>query len=116
MNDPYPQQLQETSRGVAQALGLQNWHFAYQSAGHTSELWLGPDILDSLKELRRQGERAILIVPIGFVSDHLEILYDIDVECQALARELGLHVERIESQNDNPAFIRALAEIVRERL
>jgi ferrochelatase len=115
-NDPYPQQLQETSRGVAQMLGLRNWHFAYQSAGHTSEPWLGPDILDLLRELCRQDAREVLIAPIGFVSDHLEILYDIDVECQALARELGLHVERIESQNDSPAFIEALAAVVRERL
>jgi ferrochelatase len=83
-HDPYPSQLHRSCQAVADLLHLDHWSFAYQSAGHTDEKWLGPDILESLRELSQRGKVAdVLVVPIGFVADHLEILYDIDVEAQA---------------------------------
>lgn len=112
LNDPYPRQLRETCEAIAQALKLERWRFAYQSASHTPEPWLGPNLLDVLEDLNE--DRAVLICPIGFVADHLEVLYDIDVECRKRAEQLGLHLERTDSLNDDPTFIRALAAIVKE--
>jgi protoporphyrin/coproporphyrin ferrochelatase len=115
--DPYKDQLLETSRLVAERAGLgERWSFAFQSASPTGEPWLGPDVLDELTRLHGEGVREVLVAPVGFVSDHLEILWDLDVEARERAAELGLELERIESLNDDPAFIRALAEIVEERL
>ncbi len=114
-NDPYPQELRETCEGVAPLVGLKEWRFAYQSAGRTGDKWLGPDILATLNEVAKQGANKVLIAPIGFVADHLEILYDIDVECAERCQRLGIEMRRIESQNASPAFIAALAAIVRER-
>ena len=114
-NDPYPQELRETCEGVAALIGLKQWRFAYQSAGRTGEKWLGPEILDTLGEIAAEKNRRVLIAPIGFVADHLEVLYDIDVECAERARELGLDMHRIESPNASPTFIAALAAIVREQ-
>lgn len=116
-NDPYPQELQETCEGVAGLVGLRReaWRFAYQSAGRTGEKWLGPDILQTLDEISAEGNRRVLIAPIGFVADHLEVLYDIDVECAARAKTLGLELRRTESLNASPIFIAALADIVRQR-
>ena len=114
--DPYRDQLLETSRLVAERAGLADWSFAFQSASPTGEPWLGPDILEELDRLAANGVRRVLVCPIGFVSDHLEILWDLDVEAQERAAELGLELERIESLNDEPAFVRALAVLVRERL
>jgi ferrochelatase len=113
-DDPYPQQLHETCETIASQVGLSRWRFAYQSASHTPEPWLGPDVIDVLKELAAQGTHAVLVCPIGFVADHLEILYDIDVECRERAEQLGLHLERTDSLNDDPQFIRALAAVVKE--
>jgi protoporphyrin/coproporphyrin ferrochelatase len=112
--DPYQEQLLETARLVAERAGLDRWSFAYQSASQTGEPWLGPDILDELDSLHARGVGRVLVCPIGFVSDHLEILWDIDVEARERAAELGLELERIESLNDDPAFVRGLAELVRE--
>jgi protoporphyrin/coproporphyrin ferrochelatase len=114
--DPYRDQLLETSRLVAQRAGLADWSFAFQSASSTGEPWLGPDILEELDTLAANGVRRVLVCPVGFVSDHLEILWDLDVEARERAAQLGLELERIESLNDDPAFIRALAGVVRERL
>jgi len=114
--DPYRDQLLETSRLVAERAGLADWSFAFQSASATGEPWLGPDILEELDRLAANGVRRVLVCPIGFVSDHLEILWDLDVEACERAAELGLELERIESLNDDPAFMRALAELVRRRL
>jgi len=114
--DPYREQLLETSRLVAERAGLRDWSFAFQSASPTGEPWLGPDVLDELERLHEAVIRSVLVAPVGFVSDHLEILWDLDVEARERAAELGLELERIESLNDDPAFIRALAEIVEERL
>jgi protoporphyrin/coproporphyrin ferrochelatase len=112
--DPYRDQLLETSQLIAERAGLGSWSFAFQSESATGEPWLGPDILDALGNLRERGVEHVLVCPIGFVSDHLEILWDIDVEARERAAELGLELERIESLNDDPAFIRGLAELVRE--
>jgi protoporphyrin/coproporphyrin ferrochelatase len=115
-NDPYPQELRETCEGVAPLVGLSQWSFAYQSAGRTNEKWLGPDILATLDDAAKNGARRVLIAPIGFVADHLEILYDIDIECAERARSLDIEMRRIESQNASPPFIDALKAIVREHL
>ena len=114
MGDPYRDQLLETSQLIADRAGLESWSFAFQSASSTGEPWLGPDILDELDDLHARGVEQVLVCPIGFVSDHLEILWDIDVEAQERAAELRLELDRIESLNDDPAFVRGLAELVRE--
>jgi protoporphyrin/coproporphyrin ferrochelatase len=110
--DPYRDQLLETSRLVADKAGVKSWSFAFQSESPTGEPWLEPDILDELEALHSRGVQRVLVAPVGFVSDHLEILWDIDVEAREKAAELGLELERIESLNDDPAFIRALADLV----
>ena len=112
----YREQLLETSRLVAERAGLERWSFAFQSASATGEPWLGPDVLEELDRLHEAGVEKVLVAPIGFVSDHLEILWDLDIEARERAAELGLELERIESLNDDPAFVRALAELVEERL
>jgi protoporphyrin/coproporphyrin ferrochelatase len=111
--DPYREQLLETSRLVAERAGLERWSFAFQSASATGESWLGPDLLDELERLAADGVGKVLVAPVGFVSDHLEILWDIDVEAREKAGVLGLELTRIESLNDDPEFIRTLAGIVR---
>jgi ferrochelatase len=112
--DPYRDQLLETSHLIADRAGLGSWSFAFQSESPTGEPWLGPDILDELDTLHARGVARVLVCPIGFVSDHLEILWDIDVEARERAAELGLELDRIESLNDDPAFIHGLAELCRE--
>jgi ferrochelatase len=116
MGDPYKDQLLETSGLIAERAGLDEWSFAFQSATETGEPWLGPDILDELTRLKEAGVDDVLICPIGFVSDHLEILWDLDIEALERAEELGIEVSRIESLNDDPALIRALAELVRSAI
>jgi protoporphyrin/coproporphyrin ferrochelatase len=110
--DPYRDQLLETSRLVAERAGLEDWSFAFQSASASGEPWLGPDILEELDRLHAAGARKVLVCPVGFVSDHLEILWDLDVEARQRAAELGLELDRIESLNDDPAFVSALAKLV----
>ena len=112
--DPYRDQLLETSRLVAERAGLADWSFAFQSASATGEPWLGPDILEELQTLAANGERRVLVCPVGFVSDHLEILWDLDIEAREKAAEVGLELERIESLNDDPEFVRTLAGIVKK--
>jgi len=114
--DPYRDQLLETSRLVAERAGLDSWSFAFQSASATGEPWLGPDILEELDRLHAAGVHKVLVCPVGFVSDHLEILWDLDVQARERAAELGLELERIESLNADPAFVRALASVVRNAL
>ena len=110
--DPYRDELLETARLIAERAALGSWSFAFQSASATGEPWLGPDILEELDALHARGIQRVLVCPIGFVSDHLEILWDIDVEARERAGELGLELDRIESLNDDPAFIRGLADLV----
>jgi ferrochelatase len=114
--DPYQEQLLETSRLVAERAAISGWTFSYQSASQTGEPWLGPDILDHLAVLRDHGVREVLACPIGFVSDHLEIRWDLDTEAAARAGELGMRFARIEMPNAESAFIRVLAGIVRRCL
>ena len=111
-DDPYEGQLRESCRAVTELTGHENWIFAWQSAGETGEPWLGPDIVEVLEDLRRQGVRDVLSVPIGFVSDHLEIQYDIDYEAARKSRELGINLRRTPMPNVDPAFVRLLASVV----
>lgn len=114
--DPYPQQLRETSEALALMLDLPRWIFSYQSAGRTAEPWLGPDLVDTVNALADNGVKNILVASVGFVSDHLEILYDIDYEAQETARERGVNLRRTEMLNAGPDFLDGLAELVRERV
>jgi len=111
--DPYPDELKASAQEVAKRAGLEEWRFAYQSAGATAEPWLGPDAEDVITELAQAGHKAVLLVPIGFVCDHVEILYDIDVEYQSVAKRLGIQLERTASLNDDPGLVAAVAEAVR---
>jgi len=113
--DPFPTQLLESCKAVAQQSKLADWSFAYQSAGETGEKWLGPDILETLQTTSLHHHTNVLVVPIGFVADHLEILYDIDVEAQEFAKTHGLNLKRIESLNASPTFIAALADVISKR-
>lgn len=113
MNDPYPSQLLGTSRAISAETGITNWQFAWQSAGRTATPWLGPDILEVLRSIYREEQvRFVIISPIGFVSDHLEVLYDIDIEAMKLAGELGIHLERTASLNTDPLYIQVLGDSV----
>jgi ferrochelatase len=114
--DPYQEQLLESSRLVAERAAIEDWSFAYQSESPTGEPWLGPDILDHLADLHGRGVAEVLVCPIGFVADHLEIVWDIGVEASDRAGELGMGLERIEMPNADPAFVRVLAGVVRARL
>ena len=114
--DPYRDQLLETARLIAERAGLDDWTFSFQSESQTGEPWLGPDILDHLEELHERGITEVLVCPVGFVADHLEIRWDLDHEAAAKARELGLNFRRIEMPNADPAFIDVLAGLVRRVL
>jgi ferrochelatase len=114
--DPYKDQLLETSRLVAERAGLGDWSFSFQSESQTGEPWLGPDILDHLEALKAQGVERVLVCPVGFVADHLEIKWDLDNEALERAQELGLEFARIEMPNAEPAFVRVLAGLVRQEL
>ncbi len=114
--DPYKDQLLETSQLVAERAALETWSFSFQSESQTGEPWLGPDILDHLEDLRGRGVQNVLVCPIGFVADHLEIRWDLDHEAVERATELGLQLRRIEMPNAEPAFVRVLAGLVRRAL
>jgi ferrochelatase len=114
--DPYQEQLFETARLVAERAGIGDWTFSYQSESPTGEPWLGPDILGHLTDLRARGVNEVLVCPVGFVSDHLEIRWDIDVEAQERARELGMMLRRIEMPNADREFVRVLASLVNQEL
>ena len=111
--DPYPEELRGSAEEVARRAKLSDWRLAYQSAGATPEPWLGPDAGTVMTEVAKAGNDAVLLVPIGFVCDHVEILYDIDVEYQALAKRLGIQLERTKSLNDDPGLVAAVADVVR---
>jgi ferrochelatase len=114
--DPYPDQLRETAEAVAERVELvpwSTWAVAWQSAGRTADPWLGPDILEVLRDLAATGRaEGALVCPCGFVADHLEVLYDLDIEARALADELGLAFARTPVLNDDPAVLGALADRV----
>src|SRR5436309_273449 len=111
----YINNLKETAAAVAELVGLprERWMFCYQSAGHTPEEWLKPDFADVMPELRAAGHTDVLIAPVQFLADHLEILYDIEIGAREQAEQHGIHFARIESLNTSPLFIKALAEVVK---
>lgn len=109
MGDPYADQLMATSRAIAERTGITNWQFGWQSAGKTGTPWLGPDILDILETVKaEQAAQCVLVCPIGFVSDHLEVLYDLDIEAAQKAKELGLRFARTRSLNTDPLYMDTL--------
>jgi ferrochelatase len=116
LGDPYKDQLLETSQLVADRAGLDDWSFSFQSESPTGEPWLGPDILDHLEELHARGVRSVLVCPVGFVADHLEIRWDLDHEAAEKSRELGLRFARIEMPNADEPFVAVLAGLVRRAL
>jgi ferrochelatase len=117
MGDPYDSQLRETARLVAEKVGLldEQWSWSYQSAGRSPEPWLGPQLEEYIPELAAKGIKNIVSIPVGFVSDHVEILFDIDIEAQAAAREHGVRLERPSALNTDPVFMKQLAELVEQR-
>jgi ferrochelatase len=114
--DPYASEVETTARRVAARAGIGAYQRAYQSAGRTPEPWIGPDLSDLLRERAAGGVRRFLIVPIGFVCDHTEILFDIDVQAKATADECGVALRRTESLNTSPPFIRLLEALAKEKL
>jgi ferrochelatase len=110
--DPYPDQLRETADAVAARMQLAAHDIAWQSAGRTRDPWIGPDVLDVMKDLHDDGWQGVVVCPCGFVSDHLEVLYDVDIECKQLAEELDLAFARTGSPNDDPHFLDTLARVV----
>ena len=112
MNDPYPDEVKGTVAAVTALLGKQTTAFAYQSQGRSGEPWLGPTVEATVEELARAGRRHVLVAPIGFLCDHVETLYDIDIELKQSAARSGVQLERIAMLNDSPALIETLAEVV----
>jgi ferrochelatase len=110
--DPYPEQLRTTAEAVAERAGATRWSVAWQSAGRTPEPWLGPSLHDAMQAVAGGGSSAVLVCPAGFVSDHLEVLYDLDIEARRQAEELGLAFARTASLNDDPQLCAALAGVV----
>jgi ferrochelatase len=112
LGDTYPEQLRDSAERAAALAGVANFDVAWQSAGRTPDPWLGPDILVTLREKRAAGVTDVVSCPVGFVSDHLEVLFDIDIEAQSIASDVGLNLVRTASLNDDPAFTSILADIV----
>lgn len=114
-NDPYPDELRATVDAMVERIPGREWHWAYQSAAMTPDPWLGPDAGEVIRQLHEQGKQNVLICPIGFVCEHVEILFDIDIEFRHLAESLGMHLERIEMLNDHPVMLAGLAQVARGR-
>ena len=114
-DDPYERDLQETVAALRERLPGQPWKWAYQSAAMTPDPWLGPDASEVITRLHGEGVREVLVCPIGFICEHVEILFDIDIEFRRHAEALGMHLERIEMLNDHPLLLSALAGLVRDR-
>jgi ferrochelatase len=114
--DPYRDQLLQSSELIAQLVPIREWRFSFQSQSHTGEPWLGPDLLDTLAELATAGRRRVVVAPVGFIADHLEILYDIDIEARQKARELGIELHRTQMLNDDSRLADALTQLVLSRL
>jgi ferrochelatase len=114
MKDPYPEEVHGTMEAVCALLGRPPARFAYQSQGRTNEPWLGPTVEATLDDLHREGHRHVLIAPIGFLCDHLEVLYDVDIDLKRRAVSKGMHLERIAMLNASPALIETLASVLEE--
>jgi ferrochelatase len=112
-NDPYPRELEMSVAEVVELVQPKHWRWAYQSQGASAEPWLGPTVEETLEALAAGGHRHVLLVPIGFVCDHVEVLYDVDIEHRQQAAELGIQLERIEMLNDDPGLVAAVANAVR---
>ncbi|HEX2269301.1 MAG TPA: ferrochelatase [Pyrinomonadaceae bacterium] len=113
----YAAQLEETGRLIAEAIGVTNWKVVYQSrSGSPAQPWLGPDICDHLRELNQAGVKDVVVAPIGFVSDHMEVVYDLDVEAQQLAGELGMKMVRAGTAGTHPSFVKMIRELILERV
>ena len=116
-NCAYQSQLEETSRLIAESVGRTRWRLVYQSrSGPATQPWLGPDIRDYLSELREAGTTDVVVAPIGFVSDHMEIIYDLDTDARQLSESIGLNMVRALTPGTHPAFIRMIRELVLERM
>lgn len=113
--DPYRDQLLESADGIASRAGIRRWEFAFTSMSNTGEPWLGPDLLEALERRAGEGDRQFIVASVGFTAEHLEILYDVDVEAQAKARQLGIELRRPRMLNADPRFVQALADLVRRR-
>jgi protoporphyrin/coproporphyrin ferrochelatase len=117
LGDPYPEQLRKTADLIAESAGVKNYAVGWQSAGNTPEPWLGPDVQDLTRELYEEnGYKAFVYAPVGFVADHLEVLYDNDYECKIITEELGVSYYRPEMPNAKPLFIDAMATVILEKL
>ncbi len=114
--DPYREEILESVDLVASNLQLPDYRFAFQSQGATADPWLGPSVEETLEELQAEGKRLLLLVPIGFVCDHVEVLFDVDIEHREQAAELGIRLERTEMLNDDPGLVEAVASAVRSSL
>ena len=114
--DPYPEQLASTAVAVAAQVGLERWKVGWQSAGRTGQRWLGPDILDVMSKLAEEGAGGVVVCPCGFVADHLEVLYDLDIEAKAAASKLGLAFARTRAPNSDPEFLDVVAAVVSRQL
>ena len=114
--DPYRDQLLQSSELIARLVPAREWRFSFQSQSHTGEPWLGPDLLDTLVELAAAGRRRVVVAPVGFIADHLEVLYDIDIEARQKACELGIEFQRTQMLNDDERLANALAQLVRRQL
>lgn len=112
-NDPYPEELQTSVRLVVEKLQPKDHRWAFQSQGASAEPWLGPTVEDTLQQIADEGHHNVLLVPIGFVCDHVEVLFDVDIEHRHQAEELGIRLERIEMLNDDPGLVAAVAAAVR---
>lgn len=116
-NCDYAAQLAETGRLVTEAVNIKDWQLVYQSrSGSPAQPWLGPDVLEHLKALRRDGVTEVVVAPIGFVSDHMEIVYDLDTEAQRVAKELGMKMVRAATAGTHPAFVKMVRELMLERI
>jgi len=113
--DPYQDQLLRTSERVADRAGIEQWRFSYQSQSRTGEPWLGPDLVETVEELAAQGHRAVLVASVGFIADHLEIFYDIDIEAKERADALGIELRRTPMLNADPRLAQALHALVAQR-
>jgi ferrochelatase len=107
----------ETGSLIARALNIENWQLVYQSrSGSPSQPWLGPDVSDHLRALAGEGVKDVVVAPIGFVSDHMEVVYDLDYEAQKVARELGMNMVRARTAGTHPAFVKMIRELMLERI
>jgi ferrochelatase len=112
----YVKQLTEASRLVAEQAGVEHWELVYQSrSGPPTQPWLDPDVCDRIRQLHAAGARKVVIAPIGFISDHMEVLYDLDTEAADLCRELGIEMVRAETVGTDPAFVAMVRDLIAER-